>query len=56
MAKKKKDNLEMLAQALAAMELAGPPPKQQQFQTKWQTNDPTDPTDQPAVTGPDENF
>lgn len=57
MAKKKKDNLEMLAQVLAAMELAGPPAPAQKFQTKWNTDQPpTDPTDQPAITGPEANF
>jgi hypothetical protein len=47
--RKKHSPLEMLAQVIAAMQLAGPPAAQQKFQTKWNTDTPIDPTDQPAI-------
>lgn len=52
MAKKKNSSLELLAQALAAMELAGPAKPQEKFSDKWTLPQQYNPNDQPVIAGP----
>lgn len=50
MAKKKSTPLEMLAHALATMELSGPPKAPEKFIDKWVVNNSESSNDQPAIT------